>query len=627
MLSLGATLLTHYPSYDTPAGSVLLSAFLVAVGIVPLAFLAGLLRTRLHRSAVADLVVELGSPLPPDAGPRRDRAHARRPVARARLLAPGRRALRRPRRTGARPRRGARPCGTVLEHDGNAPRGASSTTRRCSTTPSSSRRSALAASLALENSRLQAELRAQLAEVRASRARIVEAGDAERRRLERDLHDGAQQRLLGIRLALQLARGRLADGGAAVDELLAEADAEVVGALDELRALARGIHPAILTEEGLAAALAALARRAPVPVELHRLPGAAARAGRGDRLLRRRRSARQRRQARPRLPRRRSTSRAPTAALAIEVTDDGVGGADADGAGLRGLRDRVEALDGRLRGRQPSRPAAHGSRRRSRARDPRRRRRRHPRGPRTTARRARHRRRRPKSGTAEELLQARRRRPARRRRRSTSACRPPTRTKGCSPPSRSARRYPEWPPSSSPNTSTSTTRSSSSPGRPSGSATCSRTGSPTSPTFVAALEQVAAGGTVVEPSLVDELLGAPAARDPLAELTAARARRARADRRRARPTAASPRSSSSPARRSKRTCAASSASSTSLPTPARTGASTPCSPSSGPATRREPDDAKSGVFIDAGRRAPALTSPACTTTSRTRCGSKSGPSP
>src|SRR5262249_6432769 len=86
-----------------------------------------------------------------------------------------------------------------------------------------------AASLALENARLQAELRAQLAEVRASRARIVAASDAERRRLERDLHDGAQQRLLGIRLALRLARGRLGETGAPLGDLLAEADGEIVG--------------------------------------------------------------------------------------------------------------------------------------------------------------------------------------------------------------------------------------------------------------------------------------------------------------------------------------------------------------------------------------------------------------
>ncbi len=205
-----------------------------------------------------------------------------------------------------------------------------------------------AASLALENARLQAELRAQLEEVRASRARIVEAGDAERLRLERDLHDGAQQRLLGIRLALQLARGQLADGVAEVDDLLAEADAEVVGALGELRALARGIHPAILTDEGLAPALSALARRAAVPVELNvcagRLPPtveATAYFVAGEAL------ANVVKHAHASCVTIEVTS--ANGQVAIAVTDDGVGGADADGAGLRGLRDRVEALDGRLR--------------------------------------------------------------------------------------------------------------------------------------------------------------------------------------------------------------------------------------------------------------------------------------
>ncbi len=121
----------------------------------------------------------------------------------------------------------------------------------------------------LEVDRLQGQLRAQLVEVRASRARIVEAADAERRRLERDLHDGAQQRLLGVRLALRTAQMRLADGRAdGVDELLTEADTEVMDALGELRDLAHGIHPAVLTEEGLKPALAALARRTPVPTEL-----------------------------------------------------------------------------------------------------------------------------------------------------------------------------------------------------------------------------------------------------------------------------------------------------------------------------------------------------------------------
>ncbi len=203
-----------------------------------------------------------------------------------------------------------------------------------------------AASLALENARLQAELHAQLAEVRASRARIVEAGDAERRRLERDLHDGAQQRLLGIRLALQLARGRIDDKNG-VDELLAEADAEVVGALDELRTLARGIHPPILTDEGLGPALAALARRAPVPVQLDVTP---------ERLPERVEATAYfvASEALANVAKHAHASQASLAigrangSVSVEVSDDGVGGADMGGAGLRGLRDRVEALDGSL---------------------------------------------------------------------------------------------------------------------------------------------------------------------------------------------------------------------------------------------------------------------------------------
>ena len=185
--------------------------------------------------------------------------------------------------------------------------------------------------------------------------RIVEAGDLERRRLERDLHDGAQQRLLGVRLALQLARSRLADGNAkTAADVLAEADAAVVDALAELRALARGIHPPILTEEGLGPALAALAGRAPLPIELSvdtgRLPPAveatcyfvAAEA-----------TANVVKHA-TRQPCADRVSVADGMA-ALVVTDDGVGGADADGAGLRGLRDRVEAVDGRFAGRVASR--------------------------------------------------------------------------------------------------------------------------------------------------------------------------------------------------------------------------------------------------------------------------------
>ena len=352
VLFLVAALLTHWPSYETVGAVSSCGPSYVAGGIVPLAFLAGLLRTRLHRSAVAELVVELGSLPPP--------AQVRDAIARTlgdeslelafwlpaeeRYVDPDGNAL----DPESRPGRAV----TVLEPGGKR-LAALVHDPSLLDDPELVEAVGAAASLALENSRLQAELRAQLAEVRASRARIVEAGDAERRRLERDLHDGAQQRLLGIRLALQLARGRLADGDAAVDELLAEADAEVVDALDELRALARGIHPAILTEEGLAPALAALARRTPFPVELtvhtERLPVAVEATAYFVAAEALANVAKHANATRATVEITRANGR-----VAIDVADDGAGGADAGGAGLRGLRDRVEALDGRLHVESPA---------------------------------------------------------------------------------------------------------------------------------------------------------------------------------------------------------------------------------------------------------------------------------
>ena len=129
-----------------------------------------------------------------------------------------------------------------------------------------------AARLAVENEALRAEALAQLHELRASRARIVAAGDAARRRLERNLHDGAQQRLLALSYDLRLARtGAEAESDSALVALLDAAGAETATALDELRELAHGIYPAILTEAGLALALSTLADDAPLPVELHDL--------------------------------------------------------------------------------------------------------------------------------------------------------------------------------------------------------------------------------------------------------------------------------------------------------------------------------------------------------------------
>jgi signal transduction histidine kinase len=132
---------------------------------------------------------------------------------------------------------------------------------------------AAAARLALDNERLQAEARAQLEDLRASRVRVIAAGDAERRRLERDLHDGAQQRLVGLSLTLRLARSRLGpDPAPALLARIEEAEAELRAALAELRELAHGIFPAVLADEGLAAALEALEEESPIPIEIVALP-------------------------------------------------------------------------------------------------------------------------------------------------------------------------------------------------------------------------------------------------------------------------------------------------------------------------------------------------------------------
>jgi signal transduction histidine kinase len=208
---------------------------------------------------------------------------------------------------------------------------------------------AVAAGLSIENERLQAQLRARVEELRGSRARIVEAGTAERRRLERNLHDGAQQRLVALSLTMRLAQGRLRKDPDGAEQLLAGAQEELGRALEELRELARGIHPAVLSDRGLKAALEALAGRSPVPVTLdgtppERLPPpveAAAYFVVAEALTNVVKYAGAS-QARV------SVSRRNGHAI-VEVVDDGVGGADPGrGSGLRGLADRISALDGTL---------------------------------------------------------------------------------------------------------------------------------------------------------------------------------------------------------------------------------------------------------------------------------------
>jgi signal transduction histidine kinase len=203
------------------------------------------------------------------------------------------------------------------------------------------------AALAIENGRLEAELRARLEALRASRARIVEAGDAERRRLTRDLHDGAQQRLVSLKIDLHLARERVDEPAAR--ELLDRAVANADAAVEELRDLASGIHPAVLAQRGLDAAIEALATRSPVPVEFEtelegRLPSAVETAAYFVVAEALTNVAKYAGATHVRVDVRRAG-----AELVVEVRDDGAGGAVlGGGSGLRGLADRVGALDGSL---------------------------------------------------------------------------------------------------------------------------------------------------------------------------------------------------------------------------------------------------------------------------------------
>jgi signal transduction histidine kinase len=206
-----------------------------------------------------------------------------------------------------------------------------------------------AANVALERERLQAELEARVVELQASRERIVSAGDAERRRLERDLHDGAQQRLVAIALQLSLLKGRIQSDPATAEQLATSAGDELALSLAELRELARGIHPAVL-EHGLAAALDSLAARASVPTRVlfeapERLPEPVELAAYfvASEALANVAKYAQATAVSMRVWR--------TEAIAsIEIADDGIGGADdTGGSGLRGLADRVEALEGHLR--------------------------------------------------------------------------------------------------------------------------------------------------------------------------------------------------------------------------------------------------------------------------------------
>jgi signal transduction histidine kinase len=328
---------------------------------VPLALLWGLLTAQLARGTIADLVLELGHT--PPSGIRDVLARALGdPTLEVAFWLPERRAyvdvdgtaitLPDDHRdaSASAPHTGKERALTYLTHD-REPIAALIHDPALRNDPGLVEAAGEAARLALENARLQADVRSQLSKVQESRRRIVTAGDEQRRKIERDLHDGAQQRLVALALELRLAHRALGkEIDPELERVLESAVGELQVAVDELRELARGVHPAVLTEEGLAVAIESLAARTPLPVKLVSAPEerlapeieAAAYFVVCEALANAVKHAR--------ASSVRITAERRNGKLVIEVADDGVGGASANGgSGLRGLVDRVEAHGGTLR--------------------------------------------------------------------------------------------------------------------------------------------------------------------------------------------------------------------------------------------------------------------------------------
>jgi signal transduction histidine kinase len=319
------------------------------LGMAPVLLLVGHLRARLARSAVGDLFVEL----------RRDPGPAELEQALARALGdpsltlaywlPEFRSYADP---DGRPVTLHEPSDaravTLIKRDGDRV-AALLHDPSLEEEPELLESVAAALSISLENAHLHVELRARLEELRGSRARIVESAQGERQRLERNLHDGAQQRLVALSLDLGLLEEQLA-GDRSATERIHKARREVAASLEELREIARGIHPAVVTAHGLAVALEQLAAHATVPIYLRvKDPGRLSEAIEvasyyvvAESLTNVGKYA-QASEATVDVSRSKGF-------LLVEITDNGVGGADTErGSGLRGLADRVEALGGRLR--------------------------------------------------------------------------------------------------------------------------------------------------------------------------------------------------------------------------------------------------------------------------------------
>ncbi len=351
LVVLTAALAARLSGVQTPGVTTVYLVGLIPLAAVPWAFLAGLMQSRFSRAAaVSDLVARLS------AGPQQRRglrealadAFGDPSLILAYWLPDRRRYVDADGHQIELPGAGSTRAWTPVQRN-DAPLAAIIHDATLSDERQLLETAGAAAGLALENERLHAELRARVDELERSRERLIEVGLAERRKLERNLHDGAQQRLVALALSLRLARDRLTRDPDGARELLGEAMTELDSATAELRELARGIHPAVLSDRGLPAALRALAGRVPLDVELvetpeERLPPRVEIASYyvvAEALTNVARYA-QATNAEVRVTR-------LNGSVKVEVSDDGVGGADpAHGSGLRGLAARVAALDGRL---------------------------------------------------------------------------------------------------------------------------------------------------------------------------------------------------------------------------------------------------------------------------------------
>jgi signal transduction histidine kinase len=317
-----------------------------AVVLVPLAFLTGLLRSRLARGGLVELLLGMRALHPAELRSALARALGDPGLVIGYAAAGGSALVDAEDRPVHLPAHRDRSVATV-ERDGELV-AALIYDRSLDDDPELIEAVCGATAIALENQQLHAETENRLAEVRASRERVISAADGERRRIERNLHDGAQQRLVTLALQLSLIGRRIRDDPFDAERLLTSASDELAQSLEELRELARGIHPAAL-DQGLDIALEALARRSEVPTTVSyapgpRLPDAVAFAAyfvTSEALANVAKYAHAESAT--------VTVRRTATGVVIEITDDGVGGADAArGSGLRGLADRAEALDGRL---------------------------------------------------------------------------------------------------------------------------------------------------------------------------------------------------------------------------------------------------------------------------------------